>query len=167
MMPLTLARTGTREEGRVLSRDPEKAARKQEDRERRQAEKQEVANRAAQEQAEREFQEGPIGRARAAHAAGLSVYQVTLPLGQTKTGVFAPFAHWGGVKLKTGDVSDVLSQIEAEGWRLEHVSCVFREMASTSRDKLLSSGQDATVLGEVLGVYVFRSAPRSPSVPES
>lgn len=146
----------------MLSRDPDKAARKQEERARRQAEKAEAADRAAQDRADREFREGPIGKARTAHAAGLSVYQVTLPLGQTQTGVFAPTAHWSGVQLKTGDVSDVLSQIETEGWRLEHVSCVFREMASTSRDKFLSSGQDATVLGEMLGVYVFRAIQGTP-----
>ena len=140
----------------MLSRDPDKTARKQEERERKQRERQEAAEEAARERADREFAEGPVGRARAARSSGLSLYQATIPLGKTKTGVFAPLAHWSGVELQTGDVSEVLSQIESEGWELAHMTAVFREIASTSRDKLLASGQDATVIGEVLGVYVFR-----------
>ena len=141
----------------MLSRDPDKATRKQEERERKQREREQAAALAADEAAEREFLEGPVGRARTAKTAGLSLFQTTVPLGQTKTGVFAPLAHWSGVQLRTGDVSELLSQIEAEGWKLAHMTAVFREIGSTSRDKLLASGQDATVIGEVLGVYVFSS----------
>jgi hypothetical protein len=41
------------------------------------------------------------------------------------------------------------------GWRLEHVGYVFHETGSVSRDKMLSTGQTATVTGETWGIYVF------------
>ena len=52
--------------------------------------------------------------------------------------------------------SNTLDAIEAEGWQLAHAGYVFRMTGSVSRDKFLSSGQQAAVSGEVIGVYIFR-----------
>jgi hypothetical protein len=58
--------------------------------------------------------------------------------------------------------SETIALVEAEGWRLEFFSSVFRQTASTSRDKFVKTGQNATVLGEVLGIYVFRAVEPAP-----
>ena len=68
---------------------------------------------------------------------------------------------WGHAdKSKTtrhGGAPDLLGQIEERGWRLEHVNWLFIETASSSRDKMLTSGQRATVTGHVwMGIYLFR-----------
>ena len=67
----------------------------------------------------------------------------------------------GVVETKTRVRSDqphVLEQIEAEGWHLEHIGYVFQETGAVSRDKLLSSGQVQQVTGQIIGIYLFRSA---------
>jgi hypothetical protein len=61
-----------------------------------------------------------------------------------------------GVKVTTGAHADVLSFIESEGWRLEQAGYVFQQTGSVSRDKLLSTGQTASVTGDIWGIYVFR-----------
>jgi hypothetical protein len=54
---------------------------------------------------------------------------------------------------------DVLGEIEKEGWQLEDVGYVFEQTGSVSRDKFASSGQTASVTGNIVGVYLFRRAP--------
>ena len=80
-----------------------------------------------------------------------------LPLGKTAESTFAPVAHWTGRRLsEAASISAVLASIEAEGCRLEHISAVFRPVASTSPHKFLTSGQEEAILGEILGIYVVR-----------
>jgi len=50
----------------------------------------------------------------------------------------------------------MLDSIEAEGWLLEHAGYVYRVTRTISRDKLLSSGQQEAVEGEIVGIYIFR-----------
>jgi hypothetical protein len=55
------------------------------------------------------------------------------------------------------DFSNEIEAIESEGWHLEHAGYVYRMTGSVSRDKLLSSGQQEAIHGEVLGIYIFRA----------
>jgi hypothetical protein len=50
-----------------------------------------------------------------------------------------------------------LELIEQEGWRLEHAGFVFQQRGSQSRDRFTASGQIQTVVGEIVGIYVFRA----------
>lgn len=52
--------------------------------------------------------------------------------------------------------SNTLDAIEAERWRLEHVGYVFRMTGRESRDKVMSSGRQLAVAGQVVGIYTFR-----------
>ena len=58
------------------------------------------------------------------------------------------------------DTSDVvgalLTAIEDEGWEFVEAGWVFRQTGSASRDKFLASGQKIAVMGDTLGVYLFR-----------
>lgn len=63
------------------------------------------------------------------------------------------------------DHSSTLSAIESQGWRHEHADYVYRTTGASSRDKLLSSGQQESMSGEILGVYIFR-ATADPAGPE-
>lgn len=65
----------------------------------------------------------------------------------------------------THDPTSVIDAIEAEGWHLEHAGYLFRETGSVSRDKFLSSGQTASVTGEIVGIYLFRVRTDVPPAP--
>jgi len=52
--------------------------------------------------------------------------------------------------------ADVLSQIEAVGWRLEHMNHVWVVTGSQSREKFMRAGQDVGMMGELVGIYLFR-----------
>jgi hypothetical protein len=66
---------------------------------------------------------------------------------------------------RTRDVMETgpLDEIEAEGWRLETAGYVFQPTGSQSRDRLLASGQVETIMGNVLGIYLFRATDTAPS----
>jgi hypothetical protein len=140
----------------IMSRDPEKAAAKEEARRQREEERTQQAQQAAQQQREAAFWASPAGQARAAWKAGSRYYQVALPLSVTQR-TFAGFVS-GDKTTATRDVdpTDLLGAIESEGWTLWNASYVFRETGSVSRDKLLSSGQTAATVGEIVGIYLFR-----------
>jgi hypothetical protein len=55
----------------------------------------------------------------------------------------------------------ILDEIENEGWRLEHVGYVFQPRSTQSRDRFLASGQVETIVGEIIGIYVFRAVEQS------
>src|SRR5687767_14015363 len=81
----------------------------------------------------------PALRAKAARRAGRRVLQVVLPLSQS----FGSVGMLGVAATSTGhtDHGETIDDIEREGWRLDNVGYVFRGTRTTSRDKLLSSGQ--------------------------
>lgn len=54
--------------------------------------------------------------------------------------------------------SDLLSQIEDEGWSLHTAQYVYVQLGEESRDKWLSSGQRVAVQGKIIAVYLFRRA---------
>jgi len=82
--------------------------------------------------------------------------QIVLPVSQTTAHVVAMVG--AATTSTTTSHASVLDRIEAQGWRLEHASYVYRVTGSESRDKFLSSGQQEAIRGEIVGVYIFRSA---------
>ena len=104
----------------------------------------------------REFAESPAGQARAAKAAGMKIFQIDFPLSKT-TGVAVAMVGAFAGSTQTTDCSHIIQSIEAEGWRLKHVGYVYRMTGTVSRDKLLASGQQTGVSGEIVGIYLFRS----------
>jgi hypothetical protein len=136
----------------LLTRDSEKRAQKQAAKE----------AQSAKEQAEKERQEflaSPIGQARTAHEAGDMFFQFVAPLSETRRTVMAVLGGSKDMKKTETTHADVLGGIEREGWRLDDVGYVFEQTGSVSRDKFYSSGQTASVTGNIVGVYLFRRAP--------
>lgn len=135
----------------MLTRDSEKKAQKQ-------AAKEEQR---AAEQAEKERQEflaSPVGQARTAHEAGDMFFQFAAPISETKRTVMAVLGGSKDMRKSETTHGDVLGEIEKEGWQLEDVGYVFEQTGSVSRDKFASSGQTASVTGNIVGVYLFRRA---------
>lgn len=116
----------------------------------------EKAAAAAQEQREQEraeWEASPPGQAQAAFHRGDLFFQVEIPHSK-----MSGYATAGVVKKRTthDGATDVLGQIESSGWHLEHASWVYVQTGQDSRDKFLQSGQQVVVLGEVVGLYLFR-----------
>jgi hypothetical protein len=135
----------------VLTRDSEKNAQKQ-------AAKDAEREAAQAEKERQEFLASPVGQARTAYEAGDLFFQFAAPISETKRTVMAVL---GGSKDMTKSETthgDVLGEIEKEGWQLEDVGYVFEQTGSVSRDKFASSGQTASVTGNIVGVYLFRRA---------
>lgn len=106
--------------------------------------------------AEAEFAASPAGQARAAKAAGMRIFQIDVPLSETKGYTVAMVGAFAN-STKTQDYSNLIQSIEEEGWSLEHVGYVYRITGSESRDKFMASGQQEAVSGEIVGIYLFRS----------
>jgi hypothetical protein len=97
----------------------------------------------------------PLGRAEAARYHGQGFVQIELPIsavvGESSFGSDRGRVYGGGGH------PDLLSQIEAKGWRLEHVGYVFVETGSTSTNHFLQTGQGTVTRGQVVGIYLFRT----------
>lgn len=150
----------------MLRKDPDKAAAKAagsaEKRARKETERAEESRQAEMEA----WLASPPGRARTAREAGAGVFQISLPLEQTERG----FGSMGSssrssMRHQAHDPTTMIDAIEAEGWHLEHAGYLFRETGSVSRDKFLSSGQTASVTGEIVGIYLFRVRNDIPPTP--
>ena len=106
--------------------------------------------------------------AREAREAGLSLFQVVLPVSATRTAWFGrqpmSFASTG-TRTTTTQPGGLLDAIEREGWRLEQAGYVFQPTGSQSRDRFLATGQIETIVGDLVGIYVFR-AERTPEAPD-
>jgi len=105
---------------------------------------------------EEAFAKTPAGKARAAKAAGMKIFQIDIPLSKTEAYTVAMI----GAFSKSANIQDyagTIQAIEDEGWRLDHVGYVYRITGSQSRDKFLASGQQEAVSGEIVGIYIFRA----------
>jgi hypothetical protein len=80
----------------------------------------------------------------------MGIFQISLPLSSTQARVAALDGAYASSH--DSDHSSILDSIEAEGWKLEHADYVYRMTRSFSRDKLLSSGQQEAIEGEILGI---------------
>ncbi len=118
------------------------------------AAQQAAAKKAAEDEA---FAESPVGRATAAHQAGSTFFQLQLAVSQL-TGPTSSFGSSANDEVTYhGSASDVLGQIEAVGWHLEHAGYVFIETGATSTNQLFSTGQGTVTQGTVTGIYLFRN----------
>jgi len=107
------------------------------------------------EAAQARFLESPIGQATVAFDEGAGFFQLEIDAAKVERRMLGA----GDVSIrqrKFGAHTDVLSQIESVGWRLEHVSHVYVMTGQISRDKFLSSGQETGVMGHVVGYHLFR-----------
>ncbi len=113
--------------------------------------------RRAQQQAEADaaFAASPVGRATAAFAAGSGFFQIEIEV-SALTGPTSFFGSSSNQIEHTGIATDLLGQIEAVGWHLEHVGYVFIETGSTSTSRVLLSGEGMVTQGNVTGIYLFR-----------
>jgi hypothetical protein len=107
-------------------------------------------------QQEAVFAASPPGQARAAKAAGATLFQIDIPLSRTTGSTVAMVGAFANTTA-TGDFSRTIQAIENEGWHLEHAGYVYRVTGSVSRDKFLASGQQEAVHGEIVGIYIFRA----------
>jgi hypothetical protein len=112
--------------------------------------------RAAQ-QVERErqaFLASPVGRAGAARQAGDRFFELQLKVAaQTGQASFGSTTTQGSVTSPT----TVLAEVEALGWRLEHVSYFFVPTGESSTERVFLSGQNVAVEGLTMGAYLFRN----------
>jgi hypothetical protein len=135
-----------------------------------QAAKQAAAEQKRAAEAEAAFRATPRGRARAAREAGDGFFEYSGSLAETKRTAMAIMggdSTASGQKRRETSHTDVLSQIEAEGWKLDHVGYLFEPTGTVSRDKMFSSGQTATTTGKIVGVYLFRADPGWTAQPEA
>ena len=135
-----------------LRRTAEEKALRQEAKQHEQEQKRLAAERAA-------FDASPPGQARLAKQAGQRFFQVVLPIENVDRDWFSKLAHEMNTRVK--DTSDVvgalLTAIEDEGWELIQAGYVFRETGGATRDKFLASGQQVAVVGDTLGIYLFKA----------
>jgi hypothetical protein len=118
------------------------------------------ADRLARERAEAEaaYWDSPVGRAAQAKQRGDRFFQVELGTASVEghsTDMFGPSDS--SDTRRSGSTAQVLADIEAQGWRLEHAGWVFVQTGMSSREKFLVSGEMASVSGRVEGVYLFRA----------
>lgn len=124
-----------------------------------------AAARAAQEQAKAEaaYWQSPVGQAAQAKQRGDRFFQTEIET-STLSG-YASFASSDSSRTeRQSGAGDLLGQIEALGWRLEHASWVFIETGMSSRDRMFSTGEQTMTSGRVEGIYLFRSVDDPSSV---
>jgi hypothetical protein len=144
----------------VFKKDAEKDQAKQAAALEEQAAKQAAAEQKRAADSEAAFRATPRGRARTARENGDGFFEYTGSLAETSRtvmGVLGGTSTSSGHKRQLTSHTDVLAQIEDEGWKLEHVGYVFEPTGTVSRDKAFSSGQTSTTSGKIVGVYLFRA----------
>jgi hypothetical protein len=139
----------------MFKSDEEKAAEKAE-RERVEAARQKALQAAAVEAAEHKRIAGPVGQAEVAKQAGLRFYEVQLDVGMTSGS--ATFGEATGTETRSSTHLGTLGEIEALGWRLEHVGYVYQVTGEETTDKFVTTVQRVAVSGKTVGIYLFRNA---------
>jgi hypothetical protein len=112
----------------------------------------------------REHQQAPprdesfVERARRARSEGHTLFQVSIPLSKTERDSYL-FTFTATTDM-TQPATETVEAIEAEGWRLEHVGYVFEQTGHITGARLLSllEGERAAVMGNIVGVYLFRAS---------
>ena len=118
-----------------------------------------AAERARQEEARRQaWLASPVGRAVSAREAGSGFFEIQLEVGVSRRDVAWGSSDWEQERSTTAH-TDVLSAIEAEGWRLEHAGYFFMPTGESTADRFLGTGQNVAVSGVTLGAYLFRRDP--------
>jgi hypothetical protein len=129
--------------------------RTEEEKARREAEREQAEQRAAAARAREAYLNTPVGQAAQALERGDAFFQFHAPLSQLQ-GRASDWTHDATTKTTTPGATDTLGQIEELGWRLEHFASMFVETETSSRGKVLSSGEVTRTSGYVEGIYLFR-----------
>lgn len=99
----------------------------------------------------------PEGQAQTAFARGAGFFQIELAVSEVSRTMTGGSRQGYDVRqVQRPSHADVLSQIEGAGWHLEHVGYAYVMTGQISRDKLLTSGQETGVMGQLKGIYLFR-----------
>lgn len=98
---------------------------------------------------------GPLGQAVAAKHYGQGFFQFEMPINQVWGN--SAYGSAGGNIHGSGGRPDLLSQIEAIGWKLEHVGYVYVQTGSASTNHFLTTGQGSVTYGTTMGIYLFRN----------
>ena len=115
-----------------------------------------AAARARQAEAERKaWLASPVGLAVSTRESGAGFFEIQLEVGVSRRGVGWGSPDWEEERSTTAH-TDVLSAIEAEGWRLEHAGYFFMPTGETTADRFLGTGQNVAVSGVTMGAYLFR-----------
>lgn len=103
----------------------------------------------------------PLGQAARATREGLPFLELQLEISELagEAGMGAASAN----ERQSTDHVQILGQVEAMGWRLEHAGYVFVETGLISTDKVLVSGQATAVRGKTVGIYLFRRVATPPA----
>lgn len=139
----------------LFKSDEEKA---QEEAERAQQAQQEAARRdaAQHERARQAWLASPVGQATTAKEAGQAFFEVQMEVGRNERE-----AMWGmrdyTSSEQTTSSAGVLGEIEKLGWRLEHVGHVFKMTGQSSSERVFLSGEQTSVSGVTVGIYLFRN----------
>lgn len=139
----------------IFKSDEEKAREEAERQARVQADQ---ARQAAAHQAEayRDWLASPMGQATAAKQAGQRFFEL-----QMSVGIHEREAMWGSRDYTSDDrvisSAGVLSEIEGLGWRLEHAGYVFQMTGQSSTERFFVSGEQTSVSGVTVGIYLFRN----------
>jgi hypothetical protein len=113
---------------------------------------------AAEQKRAAEHAASPVGRAEAAKERGETFFQIEI----NSVDVGGPKSSFGSSDSqmqRIEGVSELLGQIEAVVWRLEHSGWVFVETGATTSDRMVHTGQGTVTTGKIVGVYLFRAAP--------
>ena len=119
-----------------------------------QAARAEQARLATEKRRREAFLATPVGAATAAKEAGEPFLEVQLEVGG-HLGT-AGFGSADGRRTASSSAA-VLGEIEALGWRLEHVGYFFMVTGESSTARVFMSGEQTAVSGVTVGVYLFRN----------
>ena len=144
-----------------MPRDEEKAAAKAAAKAQRAAQAQQQRAAADRQREWEAWLATPQGRARTAWENGDGLFQIRLTMAQTQQrALVLRSGAKGSTKTKSHEQTDILTGIEDEGWSLFQTGFYFHPQGSVSRDKFIASGQHEQIMGEVVGVYIFRRTER-------
>jgi hypothetical protein len=102
------------------------------------------------------FAQTPAGKAREARKQGSYVFQISLPVSESKGQVYELLGPVRKTTMRRSKYGSVFDAIETEGWRLEHAGYTFVVTGTESRAMTLARGEREAVSGTVLGIYLFR-----------
>lgn len=139
----------------LFKSDEEKA---REEAERQQREQGEAARResARQERERQTWLASPLGQATTAKEAGQAFFEVQLEVGRNEREAMWGMRDYSSSEATTSSAG-VLGEIEKVGWRLEHVGYVFKMTGQSSSERVFLSGEQTSVSGVTVGIYLFRN----------
>lgn len=130
-----------------------------------QAAKAEAKRKAEVEKQWQAFWASPAGQARQALDSGDHVFQYSLDVLNQQAIIVAMIGSTTSTRAE--DPTAVLNTVCNEGWELVNGDFVFVQTGQQSRDKFMSSGQNVSVAGTVVGYYLFKRCEANRKSPEA